>query len=302
MKRYAYITEPYVSLYQDGMKEYDDDLLCGWAFEITEELEDRVKVTTHYGVSAWLYKGCWREVDEKELKRRDAEGRACIVTKIFADVHEEPNFKSLVVMTLPRGSIIETDGPEEGRYTPVVLPDGRRGYVENAFLKKRPDSDGMLTAPDAKEWLKNQPVPGKPGELQQAAIRTGEQYLGTEYRWGGKAPMGVDCSGFVFMCYMLNGYLLPRCARPVPERNFEPVDFEDLQPGDLIRFNNANHIAISLGGKEYMHSTSRDWAYGVVKSSFDETSPLYLAGMRERVVLCERVVPQACREKDHTRH
>ena len=36
-------------------------------------------------------------------------------------------------------------------------------------------------------------------------IEDARLYLGTSYRWGGKTPYGVDCSGFTAMAYMLNG-------------------------------------------------------------------------------------------------
>ena len=37
-------------------------------------------------------------------------------------------------------------------------------------------------------------------------------YLNAPYLWGGRGPLGIDCSGFTQMVYRLQGVELPRDA------------------------------------------------------------------------------------------
>jgi cell wall-associated NlpC family hydrolase len=77
----------------------------------------------------------------------------------------------------------------------------------------------------------------------------------------------MDCSGFTKTVYFLNGILLPRDANQ-QARVGMPVattaEMTELQPGDLLFFGTrangekperVTHVAISLGGKRFIHSS-----------------------------------------------
>jgi cell wall-associated NlpC family hydrolase len=86
-----------------------------------------------------------------------------------------------------------------------------------------------------------------PGHPQAATIAM--QYLGVPYLWGGASPTGgFDCSGLV---YAQLGIALPHFA--AAQFGFGvPVPRDQLQPGDLVFFDNLNHVGISLGGNEFV--------------------------------------------------
>jgi cell wall-associated NlpC family hydrolase len=98
-----------------------------------------------------------------------------------------------------------------------------------------------------------QPPPGQvtaPGHPQAASIAM--QYLGIPYLWGGASPnTGFDCSGLVMYVYAQLGISLPHFAGA--QFGFGvPVPRDQLQPGDLVFFDNLNHVGISLGGDEFV--------------------------------------------------
>ena len=86
-----------------------------------------------------------------------------------------------------------------------------------------------------------------------------QQFMGVPYVWGGSSPNGFDCSGFVQYVYRNNGINLSRTA-DYQALEGEPVDKEDLQPGDLIFFAgdyvNVSHVGIYVGDGKMIHASS----------------------------------------------
>jgi cell wall-associated NlpC family hydrolase len=106
---------------------------------------------------------------------------------------------------------------------------------------------------------------------------TGEQvvdaardYLGTEYVWGGMTGDGIDCSGLSWMAYHRNGVTLPRDADQQRAIG-RPVGRDETRPADLLFF--PGHVAISLGGDEYVHASGSHEE--VVVNSFDPNDDRY---------------------------
>lgn len=84
-------------------------------------------------------------------------------------------------------------------------------------------------------------------------------FLGVPYHWGGTAPDGFDCSGFVQYLLAEQGYPVPRQAKN-QFRVGEAVELDELQPGDLVFFSTytrgASHVGIWLGDGEFIHASS----------------------------------------------
>lgn len=103
-------------------------------------------------------------------------------------------------------------------------------------------------------------------------ITKAEEYLGTPYRYGGQAPGGFDCSGFVKYIFKQFGYDLPRTAAS-QFQNGTTVARGDLVPGDLVFFScgsrSINHVGIYSGSNRFIHSSSPR-SGGVIYSSLSE--------------------------------
>jgi cell wall-associated NlpC family hydrolase len=88
-----------------------------------------------------------------------------------------------------------------------------------------------------------------PGHPQAAQIAL--EYLGVPYLWGGATPSGFDCSGLVTYVYAQLGVNLPHFA--AAQWTFGvPVAVSQLQAGDLVFFDQLDHVGIYLGDGEFI--------------------------------------------------
>ena len=95
------------------------------------------------------------------------------------------------------------------------------------------------------------PISGGHPEAATIALH----YLGVPYQWGGSTPAGFDCSGLVMYVYAQLGIALPHFA--AAQYGFgSPVPRDLLQPGDLVFFDNLDHVGIYIGGGQVVHAPS----------------------------------------------
>ncbi len=78
-------------------------------------------------------------------------------------------------------------------------------------------------------------------------------YIGVPYVWGGSTPSGFDCSGLVMYAFAKLGISLPHST--YSQINYgTPVSYNDLQPGDLVFFDNVGHVGIYIGGGQFVNA------------------------------------------------
>ena len=134
----------------------------------------------------------------------------------------------------------------------IRLIDGREGYIcARAVMQKN--------APLSEEELR--------GKIVNAAM----EYLGVPYRWGGRTPAGVDCSGLCHSAYLLNGIAIYRNASIQPGYPVHSISFACVEAGDLLYF--PGHMAMYLGDGRYIHATAMEGR--VCINSLEQDSPLY---------------------------
>lgn len=94
-----------------------------------------------------------------------------------------------------------------------------------------------------------------------AVLRYATVFLNTSYLWGGKSVFGVDCSGYTQTLYKLAGIPLLRDAYQQATQG-EGVGFlQEVQPGDLAFFDNAEgritHVGVLLNDHEIIHASGK---------------------------------------------
>jgi hypothetical protein len=90
---------------------------------------------------------------------------------------------------------------------------------------------------------------------------TAMQFLNAPYLWGGRTPMGIDCSALVQIAFKIHGIALPRDASQQAEKGVT-VDFiSDAKPGDILFFStdtdNISHTGILLAKETIIHAAGR---------------------------------------------
>ena len=92
-------------------------------------------------------------------------------------------------------------------------------------------------------------------------IENALMYLNTPYLWGGRSPVGIDCSGFIQMVYRLQGIKLPRDAYQQAEVGRTLKAVGESEVGDLAFFENnegkITHVGIIMENNDIIHASGK---------------------------------------------
>ena len=186
------------------------------------------------------------------------------ISALFADVFTAPNPRSEIVTKMVVGTRVVLDHrPGVGDWIPLLLPDGKIGYVHSVGLdlsQQNPPETALLSLRGS--------VSGADlnAALGRLATETAKRFVGTPYLWGGTTPFGIDCSGLTQLTYKLNGIQLLRDAhlqqgdrRFVPVEEGLPLGAAVLEDGDLVFFSRRDdkrptHVGIALGEGQFIHA------------------------------------------------
>jgi cell wall-associated NlpC family hydrolase len=143
-----------------------------------------------------------------------------------------------------------------------------------------PDAAPATSRPDPSHLA---PAPAAAGPDGYALAGTALALRGVPYRNGGADPNGFDCSGFTQYVFSQYGLSLPREVRE-QYRVGKSIKPEDLEPGDILFFATTDpgpsHVAIALGGDQFVHAPSSSGVVRVEHLSSSYWSPRYLGARR----------------------
>ncbi|MDA7502306.1 C40 family peptidase [Chitinophagales bacterium] len=87
------------------------------------------------------------------------------------------------------------------------------------------------------------------------------KFINAPYLWGGRSPLGIDCSGFVQTVYRFANIQLNRDAADQAEQGRLINQIEDSETGDLAFFANERgkitHVGIMLNNNQIIHAHGR---------------------------------------------
>jgi len=166
---------------------------------------------------------------------------------------------------------------------PFPIPGGGTTARRGATPPSAPDPAPGQPQPAAPLPARATAEPSHPPMDGYALAGTALGLRGIPYRNGGSDPTGFDCSGFTQYVFAQFGIALPREVRE-QFRIGKAVKPDDLAAGDIIFFTTTDpgpsHVAIAIGGDEFVHAPSSAGVVRVEHLSSSYWSPRYLGARR----------------------
>jgi len=91
------------------------------------------------------------------------------------------------------------------------------------------------------------------GGARAAIVNAALSYLGTPYVLGGASHSGIDCSGLVMQAYAAAGISLGHLVHLQDDAG-TVIPESEAKPGDLVVFDDEEHIGIYLGNGTLIHA------------------------------------------------
>lgn len=318
------------AIYMRQEPDYESALetqeLMGTVVEIVGEDRYWREIVSPQPYRAWATGMGLVEMTQEQLKEY-TEAPKVMFTGLYGHVYTEPSYGASTVCDLVGGDILRLDCPArnlqntnnrqglarseedsakdtkghqyktgiklKGRWTKVMLPSGKTGYIPTENLKMHEEFISIAQGEGSADSITPQMTENIIGEAQRL--------MGSPYLWGGMTSKGTDCSGLVRICCLMSGVLLPRnasqqlkCGERIQletdvrfweekhrilsdttgnSANAHTKDFctemhrrtENLQRGDLIFFGSpakepgqnprVTHVGIYLGEGRFIHSS-----------------------------------------------
>ena len=181
-------------------------------------------------------------------------------------VREEPSTSSKEIDSLSRNDKVEITGEVDGWYQ--IKLNGKTGYVSSKYISDTKTAETTsrsgssikpedITPMEEQEETQSQSQDtSSSGTTGTEVVEYAKQYLGYKYVSGGASPStGFDCSGFTSYVYNHFGITLNRSSKD-QIKNGVAVDRSNLQPGDIVVFNNSSNTAIGHVGDNFIHAAN----------------------------------------------
>jgi len=245
--------------------ELADEALYGMVVELLEPVgSDWYKVRTHYRYEGYAPASSLL-IGEKTAGEWLALPKKVILHKNICDVMFAPKVQSYPLITLTRGAVVSPIDESDNGWQKVILCDGTQGYVRSGWLGTYYDT----------------PARENEDELRAFILENARRYEGTQYRWGGKSPMGIDCSGLCSTAYLLSGIIIYRDASIREGFPIREIPMEEMKPADLIFF--PGHVAMYMGEGRFLHSTGKEGSDGFVYNSLNPNDPDYREDLAQKI-------------------
>ena len=290
-KRWAVVelSTIYMRLQPDYESAVETQELMGTIVEIVGEKSYWREIVSPQPYKAWATSMGITEMTTEEIEAYKAAPKV-IFKELYGHVYTQPAADSQTICDLVGGDILritagggknkKAQAGLKGKWTQVMLPSGKTGYIPTTQLAEHKGFMSIAKGEGSAESISE--------DTTESIIAEAHKLLGVPYLWGGMSAKGVDCSGLVRISHIMNGVLLPRnasqqihCGDRVP-MNINKSFWEDrsdadafkaemisrtaeLKRGDLVFFgtpamqegqrDRVTHVGIYLGDGKIIHSS-----------------------------------------------
>lgn len=228
--------------------ELGTQVIMGTPLKVLGEEDGWVRVETPEHYHGYVIGNSLQMIGEMEMENWKDSDRWVVTSLDQTYVYSVPEATAVRrVSDVMNGTILLADKlvacAEE--YVAVVLPDGRRGYVERGNVMP------------LYEWVN---LPVDVADVLDMAV----SLMGTPYLWGGTSSKSMDCSGLTKLCFLSQGVILPRNASEQAREGVEidKTNIDLFWPGDLLFFGNVktgriNHVGMYLADGRFVHCSGQ---------------------------------------------
>jgi len=206
-------------------------VLFGEHYLILEEMDKWVKIKLcHDSYEGWIDKKMVTSLTNSEFELL-SETEHPVSTDIFNIVQQVNHYRNFLIVA---GSTLPFYNYEDSTFRIADISYKLEG---NSILTRNGD------------------------EIRTKLINAALNYFNAPYQWGGRTPLGIDCSGLTQMAYKIAGIKIPRDASQQAEIGDHFSFVEEALPGDLAFFDNHNgeivHVGIIWEKNKIIHSSGK---------------------------------------------
>lgn len=144
-----------------------------------------------------------------------------------------------------------------------ILEDSERGFYQPVVIGSTlPYFDGTSCNLEGFEYgFDGQTNTVKHGKIEDFITQCAYTFINAPYLWGGRSPLGIDCSGFTQVVYKTAGIKLERDAYQQATQGTTLGFISEARAGDLAFFDNAEgriiHVGIILPNQKIIHASGQ---------------------------------------------
>jgi len=179
-------------------------------------------------------------ISSQYIKKTVVKLKTARVVVSVSNIRKAATMKSKVLGKIKKGATV-TILSSKGVWYRIRTKSGTIGYVKKSFLSINSTTNRGTARPSKADQI----------------IAYAKTFIGTKYVYGSASPTGgFDCSGFAYYVFKHFGISINRSSSGIANDG-EEVAYKNLQPGDILLFNQRGHIdhtAIYIGGGKMIHS------------------------------------------------
>ncbi len=231
----------------DEMSEVVSQAIIGTNVKILK-MEKKDEKEWFYIETPDTYKG-WMETKSIRIYKEGEEhyatkGKVFEVESLIAYIYRVEDVTKHKPLTFATISATLEVGDCGERWCEIKLPSWEKGWIQKG--------DGFIRDAEEKRRL-------SVDKMIEQAMR----FIGIPYLWGGKTPLGLDCSGFAQLVFKLAGVELLRDAyMQFDQSDLEKVEKGKEKKGDLVFFGReggrVSHVGIMINEKEFINATTHE--------------------------------------------